>query len=552
MKKNTLILVSLLCIVPMLILAQSPGGVTQDLTYWLKADAGTTTFFDSDNNVTRVSNWANQTPGSTNGVSQTPDFTSPIFSENGLNFNPALTFDGTNDAISADFGYDSNTQIVVFNPSLVVTPSISLELIVTFQVAPGAFADSGIGIGNLSSLACEDTYFLNSGDNDTTSPEYLACLQDASFSSADPFLAVCRENATGNLSEHRLWGADKVPTINNPSEFGTHTNRPFTIGRRHSSNSFFFEGEIVEVISYSSRISGTDLNQIESYLALKYGITLDQSIPQDYINSVGTTIYDSDGDFDAFDHNIAGIGRDDASGLNQKQSQSSMEGALVTIGNGTIATDNASNPNDFDADLSFAVWGNNGEATSLDIETEICLEPQNGCFETIGIVLHTPRTWRIQKTENIEPVIISIPQSLIDTSSPPIILISEDDVFVDSDTLLTLEDDGQGNFIAEVDFDDGDFFTFGSLLAVLDVEESLFNTINLFPNPVQNQLVINSPIAPITTVNVYDLNGRLVKTLSSENTNNLNLDLSVLQEGLYLVEINTTQGVLTKKIIRSN
>ena len=47
---------------------------------------------------------------------------------------------------------------------------------------------------------------------------------------------------------------------------------------------------MAEVIAYTDDLTGTDLQKVESYLALKYGITLDQSAPgQDYLASDGTT-----------------------------------------------------------------------------------------------------------------------------------------------------------------------------------------------------------------------------------------------------------------------
>jgi len=543
MKKT--ILLSLSLVITSILQAQSPGGISQDLNYWLKADAGTTTFFDSGNNVTRVSNWTNQTPGSTNGVSQTPDFTSPIFITNGLNFNPALSFDGSNDAMSTNNGYDTNTQIVVFNPTQTVTSELSLELIITFQVAPGAFADSGIGIGNLASLACEDTYFLNSGDNDTTSPEYLACLQDPTFSSDDPFLAVCRENASGTLSEHRLWGEDKMAVINNPSEFSTHTDRPFTVGRRHSSNSFFFEGEIVEVISYSSRIAGTPLRQIESYLALKYGLTLDQSTPQDYINSNGVSIYDAGGIFNDFDVNIAGIGRDDASGLNQKQSRSSFEDALVTIGNGNIADDNLSNPNDFDTDLSSMVWGHNNESATV-FDLFIALD--------VTEITYTGRTWALQETGTVGAVSISVPQSLLpikddQVAAIPVLLISENPTFDADDIIIELTDDGQGNFTTVVDLEDGSYFTFGIEDTILSIDDNEISPFSVYPNPATDFITVNLSLEQIEKVEIFDLNGRLIKTVNSDLSSSQNIDVSNLQSGLYFITVNTPDASITKKFI---
>jgi hypothetical protein len=36
-------------------------------------------------------------------------------------------------------------------------------------------------------------------------------------------------------------------------------------------------------------MNATDVQKVESYLALKYGITLDQTNPQDYLASDGST-----------------------------------------------------------------------------------------------------------------------------------------------------------------------------------------------------------------------------------------------------------------------
>lgn len=37
-------------------------------------------------------------------------------------------------------------------------------------------------------------------------------------------------------------------------------------------------GDIAEIINFSRKLSQAEENQVESYLALKYGITLDQTI----------------------------------------------------------------------------------------------------------------------------------------------------------------------------------------------------------------------------------------------------------------------------------
>ena len=97
----------------------APGGVTTDLNYWLKADAGTTTFPDAIGGVpiTRVSSWENQTSMSTNSISGIANFERPLLIENSLNFNPAINFDGNNDFLRTnENSWDANTVIMVFNP----------------------------------------------------------------------------------------------------------------------------------------------------------------------------------------------------------------------------------------------------------------------------------------------------------------------------------------------------------------------------------------------------------------------------------------------------
>jgi len=126
---------------------------------------------------------------------------------------------------------------------------------------------------------------------------------------------------------------------------------------------------------------------IESYLSIKYGLTLNQSTRQNYLDSSANSIYDADSDLSAFVFNIAGIGRDDSSGLNQKQSVSSTTNSvqtnvdgLVTIGLGTIATSNILNPNNFIADQTFMLWGNNAASLDFDIALTISSCNEYGRF----------------------------------------------------------------------------------------------------------------------------------------------------------------------------
>lgn len=74
-------------------------------------------------------------------------------------------------------------------------------------------------------------------------------------------------------------------------------------------NTFYFDGKIAEVINYSSRVSDTERQKIESYLAIKYGITLNSGT-QDYIASDGTTTFWDASAAGSYTYNVFGIGRD--------------------------------------------------------------------------------------------------------------------------------------------------------------------------------------------------------------------------------------------------
>ena len=120
-----------------------------------------------------------------------------------------------------------------------------------------------------------------------------------------------------------------------------------------------YNGIVPEVILFNRFISPIERQKVESYLALKYGISLNQAIPVSYLNSKGEVIWDSEMNA-GFNQNIAGIGRDDMSGLNQRISESTQTPGLMKIG---IRRNMKNN--------SFLVWGDNGKAVNFGEEAGI-------------------------------------------------------------------------------------------------------------------------------------------------------------------------------------
>jgi hypothetical protein len=122
-------------------------------------------------------------------------------------------------------------------------------------------------------------------------------------------------------------------------------------------------GSIAEFIIYETLLTEKQITRIESYLAVKYGITLEKS----YLNSAGKTIWDRKKD-EVYSHNIAGIGRDDNTLLYQKQSTSNTADDQLTVAVNSIAKDNASNVSQLN-DGDYLIWGDNGQPFVPELNT---------------------------------------------------------------------------------------------------------------------------------------------------------------------------------------
>ena len=107
------------------------------------------------------------------------------------------------------------------------------------------------------------------------------------------------------------------------------------------------------MIFVDDALDDVNRNKAESYLPLKYGITLDQTSATDYRSSNGSLIFDASNAMAGYTHDIAGIGQDDGSDLDQIMSTSQNPDAIVTIGNATSQDDN-----------DFLMWGNNSASLS--------------------------------------------------------------------------------------------------------------------------------------------------------------------------------------------
>ena len=299
----------------------APGGVTDQSSFliWLKANAGTSTTSDNAPIVT----WSDQSPvHGNNDASQTISTNSrPLFQKdtgNLINFNPVLSFDSNNDylRIFLDVAPPRNP----LSTAIVYRPTTGGGLYGNDNTGWDLAHDTSYVGGNNSSVS------YPGGDTAGLPVINGAFFNHGAFNGSSVFI---------NNREVADFTYDNATQTHGYLDIGV-TGTPCT------PCGTFFGGAISEFILYSRQLTSQERRRVDSYLAIKYGVTLNQSSATDYLHSGGAVVWDATANR-IYRNNITGIGRDDNSALVQKQSRSVQDDSLVTMGLGTIAVDNISN-----------------------------------------------------------------------------------------------------------------------------------------------------------------------------------------------------------------
>lgn len=105
------------------------------------------------------------------------------------------------------------------------------------------------------------------------------------------------------------------------------------------------------------------------------------------------------------------------------------------------------------------------------------------------------------------------------------------------------------------DCTDQDLMYFDDLLLeqeVLGTKSFSASQFSVFPNPATNVVnVANSNKDNITSVSLSDMNGRIVKEVSFESMTKVQVNISDLTSGLYMMNIKTANGEINKKIMKN-
>jgi hypothetical protein len=369
----------------------SPGGIASNLLLWLKADAGVLNGASAATDGQSVNTWEDQ--AASNNASDA-NLASPDFRDNisdNINGNPVVEFNGTDDGL--DLGsnniFSSGTGMTWF---AVVEPNSTSGQTRQRIIDFGQYDEAGYGF----SYGSEAYGFYTSTASNGAVTEDVSHARGTATTLVSFQIDFANDqeisfNGGSALSNQAITLADLADDkISQSATHGT-DDGPFTIGQQSQSNELssnggrFFNGKVAEITGYSSDLSANEKNRIETYLAIKYGLTL----AHNYVADVDglTTIFDISG----YGNDVAGIGQDDSNqDLNQLSSRSVNSSSLIT---GTVADAN------IDED-EYIIWGHNGASDTLNITF------QGSANTRLG------RIWKVTETGSVGEMTIAIDTSV--------------------------------------------------------------------------------------------------------------------------------------------
>lgn len=421
-----------------------PGGIAGN-TLWLRADYGTSSTVDGN----AISDW-NDYGADINNAVQTTAVGQPVFANNivaNVNFNPVLNFNGTSQRMILD-----GTKLPLGTVGRTVFATTTKAALGRGLISWGDLAATGAGTrysmeigGNQRSLEISNSRYGNTVTN-TMVPGITTFTNAANSTNAATQMKV---NGAGITNSFLSVGNQTLNTMSQPTAF---------IGDNLvGGGGFYYSGSLGDIVVYDRALTAPEQQRVETYMSIKYGITLSQATATDYLATDGTSIWNATTNA-TYKNSITGIGRDDLEGLTQKQSRNSDTTRLrLAIGLGALAEINTNNTNSFAADKSYLIWGDDNGVTSF--KTVVTGTP--------SVNYRMTRIWKVQETGTIGEVEVAIPFDALPNPRQSFLVVSNDETFDNADTYIPLYDitlNGKKHWAAKVDLSNNQYFTIAAFI----------------------------------------------------------------------------------------
>ncbi|MFG6686332.1 LamG-like jellyroll fold domain-containing protein [Mariniflexile sp. HNIBRBA6329] len=447
-----------------------PGGITTDFRLWLKSTRGIS---KTGSILTEWNDVGSNGKNATTVAGKEPTYLDTA--TDNINFNPVVKFQNDGGA-TEQYMYNSDAPLsgfysadifIVVIPDATITNASSRNTIFAGVDSETAGDITGVGFGNYSTAFANETLSYN---QDVAGTGTFNGTAEISSTYSKAGIINIRNNTTSTpTGQEILYNSNLLTTSTVSNSFTNVNGNKYWIGRNFDLVGSL-NGRIAEIFTFGTRVDAAGRQKIESYLAIKYGITLGTSsqAQKDYINSFDTKVWDITANL-GYNHHVAGIGRDDDSDLNQKQSKTINTANEVTIGLNGIFSTNSANSNEFNENGDFLVWGcNNSNYTGSNANT---ITIATGVTTSL---IRIDRKWKVVESieagsgGDVENVYVSVPSTafssfLLDANEEYVLIVADNDAFANTDIIdvIPLKSDGFGNLKTWYDFDGTKYFTFG-------------------------------------------------------------------------------------------
>lgn len=297
----------------------------------------------------------------------------------GLNFNPTLLFDGSNFYTFPDTGLAMGSN----DRSIFVVASNNDAGWWRYVLGVGTYGPPGTAGFSFGNRAGSGNIFISTHEGQLT------------VDSGSWYPIGSARLAFGSVSSNTLYlGNNGGPLTSGGTGLDTTADGDVNIGSNPAGIELWI-GTVAEVIYYNRDLTALERQRVMSYLALKYGFSIDQTVPQSYISSGSALMWDMNApSASTYNNDIFGIGRDDLADLSQIKSKAQSQTSIITleaVGEGTNLAPNFQDIDDQEfltigSDGGAATWTTSGAPVGVSRLSRMWMKQELGGDGSVGAV----------------------------------------------------------------------------------------------------------------------------------------------------------------------
>ncbi|MGE8431231.1 hypothetical protein [Chryseobacterium joostei] len=430
----------------------APGGVATNLSYWYRADKNAA----NTGATTDVTGWTDMWNGTT--VSQRVSNALPKYAvgtSSYFNFNPGINFTAINQTLG-----NIATQTVTNTSNDIFT--VTKEGM-TAPSSPNPHFLS-VGMDNINTTISNWDYM---GMYPTTNVIERRVVGGGTqmvnsgliYSATIP--SIMYNTFTNTTLARGLNGTANAATVNYTAVglgLGGHVFGDTRWTGSGSDNGGFI-GNLGETIIYGAgNLTAVERRRVDSYLAIKYGITLGRVNTDHYLDTDGNMVWNGAANT-IYNNNIFGVSRDDIEAFEQKVSKSVNPGTILTL----ATTNDFVNPNQdaarngFASNKTYFLLGDNANTTTTPVNVTIGAKTFN----------RIPRIWMAQEKKAdagalfFEADLTSYNSGTFNTTSGMMVmLIADDAAFTTNVTIVNPTSNAASKWVYNQNITDGRYITF--------------------------------------------------------------------------------------------